>query len=549
MRGRHPLIAVAVLLSGCATGTPAPSPGPIGVVPVPSSVRPGVGEHVLSGATTVAAAAQLAEVTARQVAALRRVTGLPLEEADARAATLRVEHDASQPEEGYELEVSADGVRIAASAPAGAFYAFQTLRQLLPPEVESAERAPGVEWRLPVVVIRDAPRFSWRGLHLDTARRFFDVETVKRYVDLMSRFKLNRFHWHLTEDQGWRVEIDAYPRLMEVGAWRAESPTWSRDDDDSVMDGVRHGGYYTKEQMREVVEYAAERFVTVIPEIELPGHATAAIASYPELGCTGEQLEVTTTWGIFESIFCPSEETFAFLETVLDEVMEIFPSPWIHIGGDEVPKKQWEESSLAQQVIEREGLTDEEELQSWFIRRIERHLSANGRRLIGWDEILEGGLAPNATVMSWRGTEGGIAAARQGHDVIMTPVEHAYFDFYQAGPEGEPPGANWSGSILPLDRVYAFEPVPEELTAEQAEHILGAQGNLWSEHVPTREHLDYMVYPRALAMAEVAWSPKEARDWEGFVARLPAVLRHLDELGVSYRRPAEHLATAAAGSD
>jgi hexosaminidase len=486
-----------------------------------------------------------AAVAGRALAELRAATGMPLEQTGdgSSAGTLRVERDPGQPPEGYLLEISSTSARIAASTEAGVFYAFQTLRQLLPagpllPAQPGLPAEPGSgAARLPAVAIHDAPRFPYRGLHLDVGRHFFDVDVVKRYVDLMARFKFNRFHWHLTEDQGWRVEIDAYPKLTEIGAWRAESPTHGRHDADDVMDGVPHGGWYTKEQMREVVAYAAERFVTVIPEIELPGHATAAIAAYPELGCTGEPLQVTTTWGILDTIFCPSEQTFAFLEAVLDEVIEIFPSEWIHIGGDEVPKKQWEESALAQQVIAREGLADEAELQSWFIRRIERHLSARGRRLVGWDEILEGGLAPNAIVMSWRGTEGGIAAARQGHEVIMTPVEHAYFDFYQADPANEPPGANWSGTTLPLEKVYAFDPVPAELTPEQARFVIGAQGNLWTEHVTTRDEIDYMAYPRALAMAEVAWSPQQARSWEGFAARLPAVLRHLDALGVRYRQP------------
>jgi hexosaminidase len=418
------------------------------------------------------------------------------------------------------------------------FYAFQTLRQLLPAEIESRSLTSQVDWVMPAVEIADAPRFPYRGMHLDVGRHFFDIDFVKKYIDTMARFKLNQFHWHLTEDQGWRIQIDAYPKLTEIGAWRAESPVGDNLTP-YVGDGVPHGGFYTKDEVREVVAYAAERFVTVTPEIELPGHATAAIAAYPELGCTDEQLEVSTTWAVHESIFCPQEETFEFIETVLSEVVDLFPSKYIHIGADEVPKRQWRRSAVAQEVMRREGLASEEELQGWFIRRVESYLRSQGRRLIGWDEILEGGLAPDATVMSWRGTEGGIEAAQQGHDVIMTPVEHAYFDFYQGAPEDEPLAMNWAGFGSPLETVYAFEPVPDVLTEEEALHILGPQGNVWTEYIATPEHVEYMAYPRAIALAEVAWSPRAARDWSGFVRRLAGVLGHLDVLEVNYRVPDE----------
>lgn len=499
---------------------------PATVIPLPREARRSPGELRLTEATTVQAGAY-SEVVKREVEALRERTGLPLPIVE-EAGDLLVESAADLPDESYRLSIDEEQVVLAAGDGAGAFYAFQTLSQLLPAAVATGG------WVLPAMTVEDAPRFSYRGLHLDVGRHFFDVDFVKRYIDVMARFKLNRFHWHLTEDQGWRVEIDAYPRLTEVGAWRAESPV-EKNLDPYVGDGTRHGGFYTKDEIREVVAYAADRFVTVIPEIEMPGHATAAIAAYPELGCTGEALEVSTTWGIHDTVFCPSETTFEFIETVLAEVVELFPSQYIHIGADEVPKRQWEESELAQAVMEREGLADEEELQSWFIRRVEGILERHGRRLIGWDEILEGGLAPNATVMSWRGTKGGIEAARQGHDVIMTPVEHAYFDFYQGDAETEPLAMNWAGFAIDLARAYAFEPVPEELTEAQARHVLGPQGNVWTEYISTPEYVEYMAYPRALALAEVAWSPRGARDYDGFVERLRALLPLLDRMELSYR--------------
>lgn len=521
---------------------------PVEVIPVPNSVRPGANPFRFTAETLVELVApELARVVDREVQHLRRSTGLPLTVGSGGAASrIRVAADPSLPAEGYVLRVTAEELTIEAATEAGAFYAFQTLRQLLPAEVESDTPSVDVDWVVPAVVIEDAPRFPYRGLHLDVGRYFFDVAFVKKYIDTMARFKLNRFHWHLAEDQGWRVQIDAYPRLTEVGAWRAESPV-EKNLDPYVGDGVQHGGFYTKEEIRDVVAYAAERFVTVIPEIEMPGHATAAIASYPELGCTDEHLAVSTTWGVHDTIFCPKEETFTFLENVLSEVMELFPSKYIHIGGDEVPKRQWRESDQAQAVMSREGLADEDELQSWFIRRIERHLRANGRRLIGWDEIREGGLAPDATVMSWRGTEGGIAAARQGHDVIMTPVQHAYFDFYQGDEATEPLAMNWAGFSIPLETVYAFDPVPDVLTAAEAEHILGAQGNVWTEYIRTPEYVEYMAYPRAVALAEVVWSDAGARDWDAFVRRLESVLPHLDAMGVNYRFPVEVLGNRATG--
>jgi hexosaminidase len=422
--------------------------------------------------------------------------------------------------ESYKLDVMPGGATIVAADSTGLFYGKLTLDQLI--QAGGPIRA---------IHIEDAPRFRYRGMHLDVARHFLPVEFVKRYIDLMSRYKLNTFHWHLTDDQGWRIEIKKYPRLTEVGGCRKETVF---DRSAKVGDGTPHCGFYTQDQIRDVIAYAKARHVTVVPEIEMPGHAKAALAAYPELACTPGPFDVRTTWGVDEDVFCPKEETFGFIEDVLDEVARLFPGPYVHVGGDEVPKTRWRESPVAQEVMRRENLKDPDALQSWFIRRVERMLVARNKRLIGWDEILEGGLAPEATVMSWRGSAGGIAAAREGHDVIMSPGSHLYFDGYQGDPRFEPLAF---GGPLPLSRVYEFEPVPDSLTPEQAKHILGAQANVWTEYMKTPSHVEYMAWPRALALAEVLWSPRASRSWESFDARLPHALRSLDALKVNYRLP------------
>jgi hexosaminidase len=435
--------------------------------------------------------------------------------------------------EGYRLDVAPSRVTVRALEPAGAFYGLQTLRQLFPPDLFRSAPLPGAAWTAPAVTIEDRPRFTWRGAHLDVGRHFFPVWFVKRYIDLIAQYKLNVFHWHLTEDQGWRIEITKYPRLTQVGAYRRETMV-AQNFDPYVGDGTPYGGFYTQDDIREVVAYAAARHVTVVPEIEMPGHSLAALAAYPELACTPGPFEVGTRWGVFEDVYCPTERTFTFLEDVLTEVLAVFPSRYIHIGGDEVPKRRWQESPAAQEVRRREGLANEHELQSFFIRRIERFLLSRDRRLIGWDEILEGGLAPQATVMSWRGTEGGIAAARQGHDVVMAPYSHVYFDYYQGNPAFEPPA---NGGLIPLEKVYAFEPVPDSLTEAEARHVLGAQANVWTEYMKTPATVEYMAFPRLLALAEVVWSARSARNWGDFAQRLPAQLAVLDRLDVNFRVP------------
>lgn len=533
--------------SGPSTGPPATLPP---LIPRPASIVVGDGDLLLPAAPVVRSPAggtpELDRIARDLAARIRERTGHPVRVESGAAGpdagpeirlllTASASEQAAGPfarDESYALSVGAGGVEIRAPEPAGLFYGTRTLLQLLPAAPSGAGAGTGVV-RLPFLRIEDAPRFRYRGLHLDVGRHWFPVEFVKRYIDLLASYKLNAFHWHLTDDQGWRLEIRSHPRLTEVGSRRRET-ILERHFDPFVGDGVPYGGFYTQDEVREVVAYAAERYVAVIPEIEMPGHSLAALAAYPELACTPGPFEVATTWGVHEDILCPKEETFAFLEDVLGEVMELFPAPYIHVGGDEAPKARWIESPVAQAAIRREGLADEAELQSWFLRRIEAFVRERGRRIVGWDEILEGGLPPDAIVMSWRGVDGGIEAAREGHDVIMTPTSHAYFDYYQGEPEHEPLAI---GGYLPLERVYSFDPVPEGLPPEAARHVIGAQGNLWTEYLKTPEAVEYMAFPRALALAEVAWTPRESLSWEGFLSRLGPRLAELDALGVRFRVP------------
>jgi len=439
--------------------------------------------------------------------------------------------------EGYELEVTPSSIQIRAAALAGVFYGTQTLRQLLPPKAFARSTASGVSWTVPAVEILDYPRFSWRGTHLDVGRHFMPVTFVKKFIDLLAAHKLNRFHWHLTEDQGWRLEIKRYPRLTSVGAWRRQTII-GRPRGDSTRwryDRKRHGGFYTQDQVRDVVKYAAERFITVIPEIEMPGHAQAAIAAYPELGVTGEQIPVWTRWGVAKNILNAEDSTVRFMQNVLEEVLELFPSEFIHVGGDEADKAFWATSPRIQQRIRELGLFGEAQLQSWFIREMDAFLTSKGRRLIGWDEILEGGLAPGAAVMSWRGYRGGIAAAKEGHDVVMAPTTYTYFDFYQTRDIRREPLA--IGGFLPIDSVYVFEPLPPELSPEEARHVLGAQAQHWTEYMPTSRQVEFMAFPRLGALAEAVWTPIERKNLGDFKARLPSYLSRLGSYGVNYRRP------------
>lgn len=437
--------------------------------------------------------------------------------------------------EGYALSVRPGVVTVRAPAAAGLFYGIQTIRQLLPAEILREAPMTGVRWTMPAVTIEDEPRFRWRGAHLDVVRHFMPKEFVKKYIDLLALQKMNSFHWHLTDDQGWRIQIRKYPRLTEVGAWRTETlvGAYTSDTSKQVFDHEVHGGFYTQEDIREIVAYARARFVNVVPEIEMPGHAQAAIAAYPWLGNAGDSLHVWTIWGVSQNILNPSDSTVAFMKDVLTEVMELFPGPYIHVGGDEAAKGQWKSTAAVQARIRALGLKDEDELQSWFIRQMDDFLTAHGRRMIGWDEILEGGLAPNAVVMSWRGTSGGIAAARAGHDVVMAPGSHTYLDHYQALDHSREPLA--IGGFLPLDTVYSYDPMPPELEPRFAKHVLGAQGQVWTEYIKGPKNVEYMAYPRMSALAEVLWTPLGRKDYANFLLRLEEQLRRLDALDVNYR--------------
>ena len=511
----------------------------INIVPRPVHVTALEGTFELGSSTRILVSENTRDIGAYLHDLLQAACGYPLpvtlssDENDA-ADTIRLTTagaNASLGTEGYELTVLPGEVMLRAPHAAGLFHGIQSFRQLLPAEVGSTVKVNGSAWMVPAVRILDWPRFPWRGLMLDTGRHMFAPSYIKRLIDLMALNKLNVFHWHLTDDQGWRIEIKKYPRLTEIGAWRAASPRPGPIDE---PDGIPYGGFYTQEQIKEIVAYAASRFIRVVPEIEMPGHAMAALASYPELGCTGGPYAVRTSWGIAKDVFCAgNERTLAFLEDVLGEVMALFPGEFIHIGGDECPKERWKACPKCQTAMRENGLKDEEQLQSYFIQRVERFLNAHGRRMIGWDEILEGGLAPNAAVMSWRGMEGGLKAVCEGHDVVMSPTSHCYLDYPQSQePDEELP--DWMDYIS-LEKAYDFEPVPANLSLVEALHVLGAQGNLWTEYILTESRAEYMTFPRTAALAEVTWSTPGSRNFQDFSHRLETgLLPHLETLGVNF---------------
>ncbi|MDS1270977.1 beta-N-acetylhexosaminidase [Lipingzhangella sp. LS1_29] len=501
-------------------------------VPHPRELTPGQGTLQLDITSTLDANSEAVATANWLRRELGAATGLPLtapQSGDAPTIELTVDASLGEPSEGYRLTVTPDGVRILGTDPAGVFYGAQTLRQLLP--ASSFRQAPvhGTEkLELAAVDIADSPRFRWRGVMLDVARHFLPKREILRYIDLLAMHKLNVLHLHLTDDQGWRVEIQRYPKLTEVSSWRRESQVGASQP--PTFDDRPHGGYYTQDDIREIVAYAAQRHITVVPEVDVPGHSQAAIAAYPELG-SGATLEVATQWGIIPEVLNVSDATLDFYRGVFTELMDLFPSPYICVGGDECPKDQWRASPEAQERIRAEGLADEEELQSWFIRQLDDFLTAHGRRLLGWDEILQGGLAPGATVLSWRGTSGGIDAARAGHDVIMCPVETSYLDYRQSDDPQEPIPV---GPRLSLEDVYTAETVPGELSAREAEHVLGGQVNIWSEHLDSARRVDYMAFPRVSAFAESVWM-RGQRSYQEFLPRLTEHLRRLDALGVEYR--------------
>ena len=434
--------------------------------------------------------------------------------------------------EGYVLTVKADRVTLNGQTENGVFYGIQTLRKSIPAETKATSIL------LPAGSIQDEPRFSYRGMHLDVGRHFFPIEFVKKYIDLLALHNMNTFHWHLTEDQGWRIEIKKYPKLTEIGAWRDRTVIGRNTEE---YDNTRYGGFYTQQQAKEIVKYAGERYITVIPEVDLPGHMLAALAAYPEMGCTGGPYEVCPRWGVFEDVLCiGNEKSMQFLEDVMAEIIDIFPSKYIHIGGDEAPRTRWEKCPKCQARIRTEKLkadknhTAEDRLQSYCMTRIEKLLNSKGRQIIGWDEILEGDVAPNATVMSWRGSAGGIKAAQLGHDVIMTPNDYCYFDYYQSEDTRHEPFA--IGGFVPLEKVYSLNPTAS-LTEEQAKHILGTQANLWTEYIPTSEQVEYMVLPRMAALAEVQWTKLEKKDYTNFTTRLAGLIGLYRRDGLNYREP------------
>ena len=513
-------LAAGIVLCSCGSHDPQ-----IAIVPYPNHLETGRGTYRVTD-RPVTCDSRTDERTQRALvgfaARLATVTGgtNPVTVADeVPASGIRFVTDESLPAEGYELNVDGEGIEVRASQFPGFLYALQSLEQLLPAAVYGTEPAPDAAWEVPCVKIADAPRFAYRGMHLDVARHFFSVDEVKRYIDVMAIHKLNTLHWHLTDDQGWRIEIKRYPELTAVGSIRKATVVrkeWG------TYDGTPYGGFYTQDEIRDVVKYAADRGVTVIPEIDLPGHMLAALTAYPELGCTGGPYEVWGRWGVADDVLCPGrEKTFEFLEGVLTEVMELFPSEYIHIGGDECPKVRWEKCPRCQAKIRQLGLKDDGEhtaehyLQSYVTDRIGKFLAQHGRRIIGWDEILEGRAPSDAVVMSWRGSEGGIAAAKLGHDVIMTPNSHFYFDYYQSlDTDAEPFGI---GGYIPMEQVYSYDPAFPELTPEQQKHILGVQANLWTEYVLSDEHLEYMLLPRLAALSEVQWCLPETKDWNRFI--------------------------------
>ncbi len=520
--------------------------GRFNLIPAPAHVRASSGSFEITAQTRVFVTA--GNDTAKRVAehfvdALNRVTGFELFVAffearpqPANSIAFVLSNRKAFGEEGYTLSITKKRVVISASGAHGLFYGVQTLLQLLPAEA-FGDPVLDVRWKMPCVEIEDQPRFRWRGMHLDVSRHFFPKEFIKRYIDLIAMHKMNVFHWDLTNDNGWRIEVKKHPKLTEVCAWRVdrEQQHWLRRDPPREDEKATYGGFYTQEEVKEILAYAAERFVTVLPAIELPGHTSEVFAAYPELSCRGEKLpvQVGSYWPNVD-IFCAGNDSvFTFIDDVLTEIAALFPNQYIHIGGDEADKTRWRACAKCQARMKQEGLQNEHELQSYFIKRVEKMLSAKGKKLIGWDEILEGGLAPEATVMSWRGAEGGIAAAQQGHDAVMSPVSHCYFDYYQANPQFEPEAI---GGYTTLKKVYSYEPLPQELTPEEAKHILGAQGNVWTEYIATPQHAEYMSVPRMSALAEVVWSPKEGRNWKDFQQRLPAHFRRFDAMRVNYSK-------------
>jgi hexosaminidase len=513
----------------------------VSIIPQPVSMEVNDGYFQIGPETRIVAENEAAAEASKLIDALAPALGfkLSLDDSSQRrrgSISLRLDEDLSElGDEGYSLRVTPRRISIRAKEPAGLFYGIQTLRQLLAEQVFSKTKVEGVQWKVPCVRITDYPRFGWRGLLVDPARHFIPKHDLLRFIDIMALHKFNSLQIHLTDDQGWRIEIKRYPKLTEVGAWM-DFTEMRRGRGAEGSGNKRPGGFYSWDDIREIVKYAAERYINILPDIEMPAHTGAAIVSYPEIGLYPEKLSalpVEKRWFANERVLAPRPKTVEFMQNVLTEVMELFPSEYIHIGGDEANIEHWKSSEEMQTLKRKLGLKDEAELHSWFIKQMDSFLTSRGRRLVGWDEILQGGLAPGATVMSWRGQQGGITAANTGHDVVMAPTSHTYFDYYQGPSECEPKAI---GGNLPLEKVYGFEPIPQGIAPEKAGHVLGVQGQLWGEYISTEEHREYMAYPRAVALAEVGWSPKTVKDYEDFLARLKCHLKRLDAAGINYRK-------------
>jgi len=548
MKNKTLLALAALSMSSSFLGSTVPAFGQqaaagqatIAVIPQPVRLAPGTGSFAITAATKIYVGPkndELRRIGQSLSQEIGRATGVQppvVQAAPGKQRTGTIYLKLSAPAdtlgpEGYTLSVQPAQVLLAANQPQGLFLGTQTIRQLLP-----AKRTAGAS--LPAVEVADKPRYNWRGMHLDVSRHFFPVEFVKQYIDYLALHKMNTFHWHLTDDQGWRIEIKKYPKLTTLGGFREGTLIGHYGAKVPEYDNVRYGGFYTQEQVKEVVKYAQDRYITVVPEIEMPGHVLAALTAYPELSCTGGPFKVGQTWGVYDDIFCAgNEQTFAFLQDVLTEVMPLFPSKVVHIGGDEAPKTRWKVCPKCQARIKAEHLKDEHELQSYFVQRMEKFVNSKGKTIMGWDEILEGGLAPNAAVMSWRGMEGGTAAAKQKHQVVMTPGEFVYFDHAQGAASLEPLNI---GGYLPLEKVYSFEPTPPELTADERQYILGAQANLWTEYIPTTQQVEYMVLPRMSALAEVLWTPARLKNWESFKVRMQPQYQRFAALGANYAKSA-----------
>ncbi len=543
------VLVATLLIFSCATPAfdlTTDQTAVLSIIPEPNSIQLGTGTFALTSATGLEASEELASVAALIKSDIKEATGFDLAGTENKIS-LVLDPAYKAKNEGYKLDVTTDLVTITANEAAGIFYGYQTLKQMMPAYVYAKMSTAKKAVEIPCAFIIDEPRFAWRGLMVDDCRHFVGgVENMKRFLDTMAVHKLNTMQWHLTEDQGWRIEIKAFPKLTEVGAWRTETKKGLYWDDEFAFDGVPHGGFYTQEEVKEIVAYAQERFITIVPEIEMPGHAQAAIAAYPELGNNPDkQLPVFTNWGVNPTVLNVNDNTIEFLKTVLDEVMELFPSTYIHIGADECPKTEWENSADAQARIKELGLVDdpkyapnshtaEEKLQSWFVGIFDEYLASHGRKLIGWDEILEGGLTDGATVMSWRGEEHGITAANLGHDVVMTPTTFVYLDYLQAPQKTEPLSI---GGNLPLKHVYSWNPLPSKIAPDKAHHVIGGQGNLWSEYMKDIEQVYYMAYPRAASVAESTWSQNEDKNYSKFCYKLQKHYQRLAQAGIPFRYP------------